>query len=116
MANSIEIKFDKSQLNLKIKNLQKIVDQSMPAIYTEYVKNTPIAPFNGGNARHNTSLKNRNTVEADYPYAFVLDAGRGFRDGQMRGSEQAPEGMTKPTVEFARDLIIKTAKQIGNKK
>lgn len=31
-------------------------------------------------------------------YAPVIDAGRGFRDGQFRGSEQAPQGIIDPAI------------------
>jgi hypothetical protein len=69
--------------------------------YQEFVKNTPIAKKNGGNAKRSTSLQG-NQIVANYNYANVLDKGRGYRDGQMRGSEQAPQGMTKPTIEAVR--------------
>jgi hypothetical protein len=51
-----------------------------------------------------------NTILAGYPYAGVLDAGRGMRDGQMRGSNQAPKGMTEPTLKFLLDYIKKRVK------
>jgi hypothetical protein len=66
--------------------------------YQEFVKNTPVKT---GNAKRQTSLQG-NQIIANYNYAEVLDLGRGFRDGQMRGSEQAPQGMTKPTIEAVR--------------
>lgn len=31
-------------------------------------------------------------------YAPVIDAGRGVRDGQLRGSEQAPQGIIDPAI------------------
>lgn len=84
----------------------------MPQLEKEFLKNTPIAT---GNARANTSLRG-NVIEADYPYAFVLDAGRGFRDGQMRGSEQAPDGMSEPTKEFAKKLIPQLVQKLASKR
>jgi hypothetical protein len=69
--------------------------------YTEFLKVTPIKT---GNAKRSTSLQGTQ-IRANYPYADVLDQGRGFRDGQMRGSEQAPEGMTKPTIEAIRNYV-----------
>jgi len=72
----------------------------MPNVYNFFKSKTPIR---SGNARNNTTLGSNMVIQADYPYAGVLDAGRGNRDGQMRGSDQAPDGMTKPTkVEAAR--------------
>lgn len=38
------------------------------------------------------------TLQNNVPYSGVLDQGRSFRDGQMRGSTQAPRGMTRPTI------------------
>lgn len=35
-------------------------------------------------------------------YAFVIDAGRGFRDGQLRGSEQASQGILDPAIAAVR--------------
>lgn len=35
-------------------------------------------------------------------YAAVIDAGRGFRDGQLRGSEQAPQGILDPAIAAIR--------------
>jgi len=84
----------------------------MPQLEKEFVKNTPIAT---GNAKANTRLSGL-VIEADYPYAFVLDAGRSFRDGQMRGSEQAPAGMSEPTREFAKRLIPQLIQQLARKR
>lgn len=35
-------------------------------------------------------------------YAVVIDAGRGFRDGQLRGSEQAEQGILDPAFAAVR--------------
>ena len=40
------------------------------------------------------------------PRNTPFDKGRGYRDGQMRGSDQAPEGMTKPTIEDVREMVL----------
>lgn len=58
-----------------------------------------MTPIRTGNARQNTSIDIENrTIEADYPYASVLDAGRRLTPSGMRGSTQAPNGMTQPTI------------------
>ena len=106
------MKVDTTKLTIKLSQLEKVIDQSMPLIYNKFVQTTPIAPVKGGNARASTSLQNR-TINATYPYAGVLDAGRGFRDGQMRGSTQAPKGMSQPTIDYARQLIMDKIKNIG---
>ena len=70
--------------------------------YQTFVKSTP---RRSGNAKRKTTRQGK-TINADYPYAKVLDDGRGFRDGQMRGSTQAPDGMTTPTIEAIRLFVF----------
>ncbi len=69
--------------------------------YKKFVDVTPVAT---GNAKRRTR-KTGNSIEADYPYANVLDKGRHMTSRGMRGSDQAPEGMTKPTVEHIRAYV-----------
>jgi hypothetical protein len=69
-----------------------------------YKKFVDVTPIDTGYAKRNTKLAG-NEINADYPYAGVLDEGRGYRDGQMRGSEQAPDGMSQPTIEHLRDYV-----------
>ena len=63
-----------------------------------------VTPIDTGNARRSTKLSS-NAVEADYPYAQVLNDGRRPTTRGMRGSKQAPEGMTKPTITRLRDYV-----------
>ena len=76
--------------------------------YQEFYRVTPVnkdpKAKNRGNAKRSTTLAG-NRIQANYPYANVLDEGRGFRDGQMRGSEQAPIGMTQPAIEALRKYV-----------
>lgn len=65
-----------------------------------------ITPVRSGNAKRNTTLKG-NLIDANYPYAGVLDKGRHLTKRGMRGSTQAPEGMTKPTFEHIREFVFK---------
>lgn len=69
-----------------------------------YKKFVDVTPVKTGNAKRNTK-KSGNSIDANYPYAQVLDEGRGMRDGQMRGSTQAPKGMTQPTIDHLRDYV-----------
>jgi len=100
-----------TKFKAKLHDLQQIVSLAMPQLEKEFIKNTPVK---SGNAKANTSLKG-NVIEANYPYAFVLDAGRGFRDGQMRGSDQAPHGMSEPTKELAKKIIPQIVQKIGRR-
>lgn len=63
-----------------------------------------VTPENTGNARRSTKLSS-NTIEANYPYAQVLNEGRRNTSRGMRGSKQAPRGMTEPTIQRLRDYV-----------
>jgi hypothetical protein len=106
---NLKIQIDNQQILQKLGKMRDIGNQAIPPIYNEFVKNTPI---DRGNARRNTKLQGKK-ITADYAYAGVLEAGRGYRDGQMRGSTQAPQGMTKPTLAFARKLLKQLAQKAG---
>lgn len=67
-------------------------------------------PRRTGNARRNTKLT-RQGIHAAYEYAAVLDRGRHRTPQGMRGSTQAPRGMTIPTVEEFGQLIKKFIKR-----
>jgi hypothetical protein len=109
--STVEMKLDVTKFRTKMRSADRIRDAAMPQLYQHFESITPI---DTGNARANTHLTS-NRISADYPYASVLDAGRGFRDGQMRGSEQAPDGMSEPTKEFAKKLLPSLIKQIWSK-
>ena len=79
---------------------QRLVDVAYPV----FVKNTPI---DSGKARRQTE-KHQDSIVANYEYAQVLEKGRGFRDGQLRGSNQAPKGMSTPTIDYLRQYIKRT--------
>jgi hypothetical protein len=57
-----------------------------------------ITPIDTGNARRKTRLDSRFRIIANYAYAFVLDKGRHMASRGMRGSKQAPKGMSNPTI------------------
>ena len=65
-----------------------------------------ITPEDKGNAKRNTRLRGK-SIQANYPYAEVLDKGRHMTNRGMRGSTQAPEGMTKPTTDFIIEEFYK---------
>lgn len=89
-----------------INRLNKITEtlNSNKLAHVAYQKFLDATPVRTGNAKNNTNLKG-NSIEMNYNYGHVLDQGRGFRDGQMRGSTQAPKGMTEPTIKEVRDYI-----------
>ena len=69
-----------------------------------YKKFVDVTPVRTGNAKRKTR-KTGNGINADYPYAGVLDKGRHMTTKGMRGSDQAPEGMSKPTIEHIRSYV-----------
>jgi hypothetical protein len=94
MARLVQNKMDASLKKLE----QKL--QRLPAeAFKFWVAETPIK---SGNARRKTSLVNKKTIWAKYPYAKRLNEG---------WSKQAPEGMVEPTTRF----IIRKLRQILRK-
>jgi hypothetical protein len=106
---NIKMNIDTSKLSIKLRDAKKVVNTAMPQIHQEFVKNTPMKT---GNARSKTTV-NGKVISASYPYASVLNDGRSFRDGQMRGSVQAPKGMVEPTKKFAMALIKRLTQALG---
>jgi len=91
----------KNTISTKIKRLQNQLAELPKEAYEEFKNNTPVRT---GNAKRNTQLKGK-TIQANYQYAGVLDKGRHMTNRGMRGSEQAPEGMTKPTRDFVKKRV-----------
>ena len=69
-----------------------------------YTKFVDVTPIKSGNAKRSTKLQG-NTINANYPYANVLDKGRHMTRRGLRGSEQAPQGMTEPTIKHIRQYV-----------
>ena len=107
----VDMKINLTKFKNKVHSLAELRDTAMPLLYDEFVKLTPVKT---GNARSNTNYHS-NVIKANYAYADVLDKGRGYRDGQMRGSEQAPDGMSQPLKEYAKQLLPQLVKRIGAK-
>lgn len=88
----VDVKVD-DLMTGQIKKIKSQLAQVPQEAYREFVALTPVKT---GNARRSTKLKNNGTIEADYAYAEVLDKGRHMTNKGMRGSTQAPKGMTLP--------------------
>lgn len=82
-----------------IKRLTKIQQVADPAKLAKAAYNyfVSITPIDSGNARRSTSLQG-DEIHASYPYAKRLDQG---------WSDQAPNGMIKPTEKFISQHIKK---------
>lgn len=91
-------------------NIKKRLDKVLNTLNDSTISNEAfkkfkeVTPVKSGNAKRNTKLES-NTINADYAYAGVLDKGRHMTTKGMRGSKQAPKGMTKPTIEHIRDYV-----------
>jgi hypothetical protein len=82
----------KDNITKSLKNIQKNLSVLPKEAYKEFVSDTPIR---SGNARRKTRLQGK-TINANYPYAKRLDEGY---------SQQAPEGMSKPTEDFIKKRV-----------
>lgn len=100
MSVELDVKFSKS-LTKKLMSMKKQLSRLPQEAFNEFKSITPVR---SGHAKKNTQL-NGTKIEAKYGYAGVLDKGRHMTKRGMRGSKQAPEGMTKPTKEFIRDRL-----------
>lgn len=100
----MSVTFTVDTLTSKLKKVQEKLKKLPQEAYKEFKGITPIKT---GNAKRRTKLV-KGEIQANYAYAEVLDKGRRMTPKGMRGSEQAPEGMSKPTQKF----IDKRVKQI----
>ena len=100
MSISLEVKM-KSTLPNVLRRMQQKLDRLPQEAYQVFKDNTPVKT---GNAKSKTKRRG-NTISADYQYAGVLDKGRHMTNRGMRGSDQAPQGMTKPTLDFIKKRV-----------
>ena len=97
----------KDKMSTQLKNLRLALKVFPQEVQEELVRLTPV---DKGFARKNTKLVNNRIIHADYPYAQVLDKGRHKTPKGMRGSRQAPKGMTKPLTAWARKRLAQLAR------
>ena len=93
------MKIDSRVFQKRMKALSKVPDKLMSNAEKELKANTP---KRSGNARNKTKLLG-DKIRSNYSYAGALDAG---------SSKQAPDGFTKPTIEFMGKNIDKLLKRI----
>lgn len=92
----MEVKIDiKDGITSDLKRIEKELSALPKDALQKYVSLTPV---DKGNARRKTRLKNKDTIEANYPYAKRLDEGY---------SKQAPDGMTKPWEKWLESKVDK---------
>ena len=84
-----------SRIKLSLNTVQKELKTIPPKAHAFFYFKTPVK---SGNARSKTKLKG-DVIDANYPYAGKLDKG---------ASKQSPDGMSRPTLKYIRDLVRKT--------
>ena len=97
----LDAKFNSNDISNMLKEIKRDLKKVPQEAYDFFVAHTPRKT---GNARSKTKLRG-SVIQADYQYAEVLDKGRHMTSRGLRGSDQAPEGMTKPTVEHIRAYV-----------
>lgn len=88
------------EINQRLNEISRQLDQRV--LLDEghkFFKN--ITPIDQGNARRNTRKKGSDSIHADYAYATRLNKG---------WSNQARDGMAKPTIEHLQKYIKSIAK------
>ena len=93
-----------SKINNRLNMLKRVLNSEKLA-QVAYDKFYEMTPEDKGYAKSQTKRKGKSIV-ANYPYATVLDKGRHMTNRGMRASTQAPEGMTKPTIEEIRKYVF----------
>jgi hypothetical protein len=99
----ISINSNIKKFQTALNNLAGLKAQVMPKVFQTFYD---VTPYKTGNAKSKTRLKGQD-IEANYAYAGVLDAGRHMTNKGMRGSTQAPKGMSTP----ARATLDKEVKK-----
>lgn len=79
-------------------DLKMEIKRLADSLYKEIVKTTPVKTGRARSGWQKNVTDNDFTIQNAVPYIGVLDQGRGFRDGQMRGSKQAPKGIIGPSL------------------
>ena len=86
---SVKIEPGRDNITPDINRLLKSIDQLPEGAFREWRDQTPVRT---GNARRRTRLSG-DTIQAAYQYAVPLDRG---------SSPKAPDGMSRPTLEWLR--------------
>ena len=94
----MDVRVTKDEIGVRLKGIRSNLAKLPADGVQEFKKLTPI---DTGNARRKTTLQNKTTIKANYPYAERLDKG---------WSKQAPTGMVKP---FEKWIVSQVKKIFG---
>jgi hypothetical protein len=90
----LKVKKITNNINPRLRRLRNDLKTVAPKAADFFKSETPIRT---GNAKRRTKLQGE-TIKANYEYASRLDNGY---------SRQAPDGMSKPTIDFIRKLMAR---------
>lgn len=96
-----DIRISRNLLTPALRRIQRDINNLPKELHKKMVELTPV---DTGNARRRTRLVNKR-IEARYGYAQVLNRGRHMTRRGMRGSLQAPKGMTGPLRQWYRNRV-----------
>ena len=96
----VSLQVKQQNIDQHIKKIQDKLEKVPNQAY-DYFKYQAPTPVRSGNARRHTKLDNKETINADYPYAKRLEEGY---------SPQAPKGMSKPTIKYIQTLVKRIIK------
>lgn len=85
-------KLTPNRIGPRLDQVRAFMNELPRDMHEEFVNNTPIRT---GNAKRSTDFKS-NEIQGNYNYANRLNKG---------WSRQAPNGMTDPTIEYARQRV-----------
>lgn len=97
-----DIRISRNLMTPALKRIRQQLMQLPNELEKEMIR---LTPEDTGNARRKTKLVNKRRIEAKYSYASVLNKGRHMTRRGMRGSLQAPKGMTRPLRDWYRSRI-----------
>jgi hypothetical protein len=107
---TVDVRISRNLLTPALQNIRQQLQQLPKQLEQEMISLTPRAT---GNAKRRTRLVNNRRIEARYPYAQVLDKGRRMTNRGMRGSRQAPNGMTGPLRLWYRNRVRSMLRRKG---
>jgi hypothetical protein len=102
MSVTFRVQVSRNLITPNLSRIQQDLKKLPVETHKFFVDTTPI---DTGNARRQTRLVNNRKIQARYSYAQVLDKGRHMTSSGIRGSRQAPQGMSKPTKQFIKQRI-----------
>ena len=88
-----DFRMTKSEIGIRLKGIRSNIAK-VPEEATQKFKD--LTPYDTRNAQRKTTLRNKTTITADYPYAVRLNTG---------WSKQAPRGMTPPFIVWLRNRV-----------